>query len=104
MKEKKAPSRTSEPKHRSSIKIEQAVRKTVDENHLFVRKCVLAGHSEERSVDAVAKCGSLEDALVYLERANPDEEDEEDELFPTSFRRHLSWEESPGDSFKMYDK
>lgn len=101
--EKKAPSHKAEPRPRCSVKIKKAVKKTVDENHPVVLKCVKAGYTMEQSIDAVAKCGSVVDSLSYLARADLDEDDNEAELFPTSNKHHLFPEESPENSFTMYE-
>lgn len=99
---KKAPTPAVELKARcSSIKIVKAEKKTVDENHPLVLKLKSAGYSVDQSIDAVARSGSLEEALMYL-GSGPVEEDDEDELFQISFGRQLSTGESPADSFKMY--
>ena len=72
----------------------RAEKKTVDENHpVVVQLMSKLNYSMEQSVDAVARYGSLEGALTYLELKDTEDEDK---LF------HFSVAESPDDSFKMY--
>ena len=66
----------------------------MDENHpVVVQLMSKLSYSMEQSVDAVARYGSLEGALTYLELKDTEDEDK---LF------HFSVAESPDDSFKMY--
>lgn len=60
--------------------IKEAIRECVDEDHSVVTSLVKADYSLEESIEAVVKCGTLEDALQYLEMAALGEKDSSNEI------------------------
>lgn len=82
------------------MQIKTVVHDTVDENHSIVKDLVSAGYTVQQGIDAMEKYGTLEGALDYLGTIDIDEE--EDELFPSTYKPQLSSEDSqPNDTFKM---
>ena len=74
--------------------IKRAIKKTIDENNPIVLELVSAGYTVEKSIKAVDRCETLDEALNYLEI----DEDDEDVLgiIPGSSERQISREDSQG--------
>lgn len=78
--------------------IKEAIRECVDEYHSVVASLVKADYSLEDSIDAVMKCGTLEDAMHYLEMAAAEKDQDSGSLIPMSQEQHISMKPSQEDN------
>ena len=76
------------------IKIERIAKELVDENHPDVIKLVKAGYCEKRSMDAIARYGTLEAAMDYMADNSDEEDDAEEPDLIRSTMRQFSREDS----------
>ena len=82
--------------------IQSAIQEPVDENNSIVKELIGAGYSMEQCIEAVERHETLEGALEYLEELALDEEEDERDLIPSTYKHQLSREDSqPVDDFKM---
>ena len=82
--------------------IQSAIQEPVDEDNSVVKDLIGAGYSMEQSINAVERCETLEGALEYLGELVLDEEEDERDLIPSTYKHQFSREDSqPVDDFKM---
>lgn len=79
------------------MKVERIAKELVDENHPGVVKLVKAGYDMKKSIDAISKYGTLEEAMDHMEDTSDGEDDDEEPDLIPSFMRQFSKEGSGSD-------